>query len=163
MADSLEQMFNEKPGFFSKVTDPFTLQDLAVKGALQEFGPGEDVGGQGDAFRHLIASAILAKRQGPGYAKFVTNAHESQIPGIGSPAQAVEDREMDLHNNQLGIALATQAKDYPDLVRKARQHIDSGTAKTVYTRAQAPKQEYDPIDAAINKPIDLIRSMFSRK
>lgn len=163
MADSLEQMFNEKPGFFSKATDPFTLQDLAVKEAIAQYGHGEDVGGTGDAFRHLLASAILAKRQGPGYAKFITNAHESQIPVIGSLSQAPEDREMDLHNNQLGIALATQAKDYPDLVRKARQHIDSGTAKTVYTRAQPPTQAYDPIDAAINKPIDLIRSMFSRK
>jgi hypothetical protein len=163
MADSLEQMYNEKPGFFSKLTDPFTLQDLAVKQAVDEYGYGEDVGGKGDALRHLLASAILAKRQGPGYADFVTTAHESKIPGIGSPAQAPEDREMDLHNNYLGRQLATQATSYPDLVRKAKQHIDSGSAKTVYTRAKAPTQSYDVIDAAIEKPIDLIRNMFTPK
>jgi len=164
MADSLEQMFNEQPGFFSKLTDPFTLNKLVTEEARQRHGIGEDVGGTGDAYRHLLASAILAKRHGPGYAETIGNMHEWRVPFIGAGFNpAPEDTAMDLHNNSLGRQIAQESKSYKDVQRKVQANIDSGTAKTVYSRAQAPKQEYDPIDAAINKPIDLIRSMFSRK
>lgn len=168
MADSLPEMFNNQPGMFSKITDPFTLKDLAIDKAIDVYGRGEDVGGKGDALRHILASAILAKRQGPGYANLITGIHESQLPFVGSLSQAPEDREMDLHNNALGIKLAKEAKDYNDLMIKAKQHIDSGTAKTVYSRTPAPVA-YEPIDAGINavsnwmKPhYDRVRNLFSK-
>jgi hypothetical protein len=153
MADSLEQMYNEKPGFFSKITDPFSLEKLGSQAAIKEYGIGEDVGGKGDALRHLLASAVLAKRHSPGYSNFITGLHEAPIPVIGSLAQAPEDKEMDLHNNALGIQLAREAKDYPDLVRKAKANIDSGTAKLVYERA-TPTRGPDVIDNIINSGSD---------
>lgn len=156
MADTLEQMYNEKPGWFSKVTDPFSLEKLGAKAAIKEYGIGEDVGGKGDALRHLLASAVLAKRHSPWYSNLITGLHEAPIPVIGSLAQAPEDKEMDLHNNALGIQLAKEAKDYPDLVRKAKANIDSGTAKTVYERA-TPVHGPDPIDNLINSGSDKLK------
>lgn len=153
MADTLEQMYNEKPGFFSKVMDPFSLEKLGAQAAIKEYGIGEDVGGKGDALRHLLASAVLAKRHSPEYSSFITGLHEAPIPVIGSLAQAPEDKAMDLHNNALGIQLAKEAKDYPDLVRKAKANIDSGTAKTVYERA-TPTRGPDAIDNIINSGSD---------
>lgn len=136
MADSLEQMYNEKPGWFSKITDPFSLDRLVTQEARQLHGIGEDVGGKGDAYRHLLASAILTKRHGPWYAELIGNMHEWPVPGIGAGFNPhPQDTAMDLHNNALGRQIGNEAKNYADIKRKAQANIDSGTAKTVYEYA----------------------------
>lgn len=146
MADSLEQMYNEKPGWFSKLTDPWTLNKLVTQEARQTHGIGEDIGGTGDAYRHLLASAILTKRHGPDYAETIGNMHEWPVPWIGAGFNpAPEDTAMDLHNNALGRQLVKEAKSYKDVQRKAQANIDSGTAKTVYERVDrsVPAPDYN--------------------
>jgi hypothetical protein len=144
MADPLKDMFNQKPGMLSMATDPWSLKDYANDRAISEYGLGESAGGKADALRHILASAIMSKRHGDTYSTLIGNLHESPIPGIGAPAQAVEDRDMDMYNNELGRKLASSAKDYEDLVSKAKQAIDNGTAKLVYERAPtAQPNDYD--------------------
>ena len=146
MADTLEQLYNEKPGLFSKATDPFALKDLANDIAVSEYGLGESSGGKGDALRHLLASAIMAKRHGDTYAEVIGNLHESPLPWVGAPAQAPEDRDMDLKNNELGRKLAKSSTSYVDMVNQARRMIDNGSAQLVYDRAkptQAPDYNKD--------------------
>jgi hypothetical protein len=154
MAETLEELFNQKPGILSKATDPFQLQNLANDIAFSEYGLSESAGGKGDALRHILASAIMSKRHGDTYSELIGNLHESAIPWIGSPAQAVEDRDMDIYNNALGRKLATEASSYPDMVKKAKQMIDNGTARMVYDRAEVVPTKPDYIDQGINAVSD---------
>lgn len=166
MADSLEEMFNSpgSAGFFSKLTDPFTLNNITNDTAANMYQGNGMVGGQTDALRHILASAVLARRYGPGYAKTITDLHESRLPFLGSMTQKPEDQEMDLYNNQLGIQLGQQATDYNDLVRKAQEYIAKGKARTINRQqtVQQPVQQRDYVDEAINGGVDLIRRMFSK-
>lgn len=50
-----------------------------------------------DAFRHCFWSAVLARDIGYYWAKAFTDAHES------NPGQPPEEKEMDLHNNSVGL------------------------------------------------------------
>lgn len=146
MADSLEQMYNEKPGLFSKLTDPFSLEELVGQEAKQLHGIGEDVGGKGDAYRHLLASAILAKRHGPWYAELIGNMHEWPVPGIGAGFNPhPQDTAMDLHNNALGRQIAKESNSYADVKRKTQANIDSGTAQTIqeYKDRSVPAPDYN--------------------
>lgn len=59
--------------------------------------------GTGDAFRHCYASALLARKIGAHGAKEFTSAHEAYS---SNPAG---ERQMDLNNNKLGIAVALVA------------------------------------------------------
>ncbi|WCN09008.1 DUF6973 domain-containing protein [Marinomonas mediterranea] len=52
---------------------------------------------QSDAFRHCFWSALLAKELGEKNAKKFTSAHES------SPTNAINEKLMDLHNNDIGL------------------------------------------------------------
>ena len=165
MADTLEELYNQKPGMFSAITDPFELKNLANTMATSEYGPAESAGGKADALRHILASSIMAKRHGPGYSQFIGDLHESRIPFIGSFTQPVEDRNMDLYNNQLGRQL--QSNSYADMVNQAKRSIASGKAKTITSRPAPSQQGTDYIDAAINPVndwaqghIDTIKNLF---
>jgi hypothetical protein len=115
---------------WAMVSDPFTIQRDIAKQAVQEYGWKERVNGRGDAFRHLVGTALLAQKHGAPYAEFVTSLHENPyVPFVGAMGHPEEDRKMDLYNNQLGLELAAQAKDYGDLVRLAKEYIDQGKAK----------------------------------
>lgn len=52
-----------------------------------------------DAFRHCFWSAILSRDIGYYWAKLFTDAHETK------PDQPAEEKEMDLHNNSVGLKL----------------------------------------------------------
>jgi hypothetical protein len=52
-----------------------------------------------DAFRHCFWSAILSRDIGSWWAKAFTDAHETK------PGQPAEEKEMDLHNNAVGLEL----------------------------------------------------------
>ena len=52
---------------------------------------------QSDAFRHCFWSAMLARDIGYSDAKRFTSAHES------SPKNRLDEKRMDLHNNQVGL------------------------------------------------------------
>lgn len=54
-----------------------------------------------DAFRHCFWSATLARDIGTFWAKAFTDAHES------NPGQPPAEKEMDLHNNGVGLSIGT--------------------------------------------------------
>lgn len=64
--------------------------------------------GNGDAFRHCYASALLARDIGPANARTFTNAHEAYS------ANPPGERAMDLHNNAVGIRIGTHREGTSD-------------------------------------------------
>jgi hypothetical protein len=164
MADSLQDLYNSPTGMFSKVTDPFTIKDLANQYAQEIYGSSGSVGGKADALRHILGAAMLAKRQGQSYADTITGLHENPyLPFIGGIGQHPADKAMDEYNNRLGMELGSSALDYNDLVTKARQYVDIGKAKQVGKRESLPTQpSRDYVDEAINGGVDLIRRMFTK-
>ena len=62
-----------------------------------------------DAFRHIYWSYHLARNFGPSLAEDITNAHET-IPG-----NTEEERQMDYHNNEIGIALSSEKMSNDEL------------------------------------------------
>ena len=61
--------------------------------------------GKADAFRHCLWAALLIYQVGPEFTKKLTDAHEREGPI--KDHQARIDREMDLHNNRVGIRLGS--------------------------------------------------------
>lgn len=118
------------------LTDPFDVAEQAFKESDARYSKKGTTGGQNDAFRHILGTAVLAQRRGEPYAKFVTNLHESELlpGGLGARDHPKEQVDMDLYNNQLGLEIARQAKDYNDLIRLAQQYVNSGKARTVTPR-----------------------------
>ena len=116
------------------MSDNFTpyaiiMGDYADKEAQKRFPEGR-VGGNQDAFRHLVWQGMLQKKY-PSIAKFLGNLHETSIPFVGSPYQGKSEKEMDLYNNALGRKIADQAKSYEDIYRIAEEYVNKGRVKTV--------------------------------
>lgn len=80
---------------------------------------------RGDAMRHMLLQAQLAKRS-PLLAKTVGWAHENLSGPQGDAEEA-----MDMHNDELGRQIGLTAKDKADMVWQAMQAIESGKAKTL--------------------------------
>lgn len=95
--------------------------------ASQGFGAGPD--GRRDALRHLIGSALFARSYGNLPAWLAGEAMEfvSWIVGHNS----AEQREMDRHNNAIGRRIAQRAASEEEIVRLAREAIESGTARWI--------------------------------
>lgn len=73
--------------------------DFALAEAVRRFrGPGLH-NGEGDAFRHCLWSALMARDIGPENALIFSTAHEAYS------ANPPGEREMDLHNNSVGIGI----------------------------------------------------------
>ena len=89
-----------------------------------------EVGGEQDAFRHLVWQANL-QRNMPFAAKLIGDLHETRIPYIGNPLQGKSEREMDIYNNDLGRKIADQATSNEDVYRIAEEFVRGGRAKTV--------------------------------
>lgn len=104
--------------------------DYAIKEAKARFPDEGKVGGDQDAFRHLVWQANL-QREMPLVSKLIGNAHESRIPFIGSMGQGEAEREMDLYNNALGRKIADQATSYDDVNRIAEEYVKQKRVKTV--------------------------------
>jgi hypothetical protein len=162
MADELRDLWNQQPGLLSALNDPMTLKSPASWAAYNELGGAGESGGDTDALRHLLGAAALTKRQGSTYANAALNWHENpMIPTFlgGGYGQREEDRAMDLYNNQLGIEIGQKAKSYDEALALAKQAIKERKAKvanTNYNKAEVKQPAYDPIDAALDKPAQLV-------
>ncbi|MDE0152099.1 MAG: hypothetical protein OXK80_06380 [Bdellovibrionales bacterium] len=64
-----------------------------------------------DACRHFVWSALLYQKFGSKFTQKVLNAHESE------PRQPLEEKEMDLENNQLGLMVAKKLSEKNKLNR----------------------------------------------
>lgn len=83
--------------------------------------------GEGDAFRHCFASALLARDLGAQNSRTFTNAHEAYS------ANPPRERAMDLHNNGVGIRIGTHREGTSDsaISRLCKAAFDAGELMTV--------------------------------
>jgi hypothetical protein len=74
--------------------------------------------GPRDAYRHSLASAIVAWTLSPRFVEWTTAVMErdESIPG----------HRMDAHNNRVGIRVAARAADWATLRRSVRTAVDAG-------------------------------------
>jgi hypothetical protein len=140
MADSLKDLYNTDSSLLSVFSDPSKIKDLATMVADQELGGEHTSGGKTDALRHLLGAAALGKRQ-PALAETMLNWHENpnvfQFLGGGYGQRDVE-RQMDLHNNALGLEIAKKAKNYDEALHMAKQYVREGKVKLAPPEAPTP-------------------------
>ena len=80
-----------------------------------------------DSARHMLAAATLARKYGPDIAELAGQAHElvvSPVRFIGSKMGMMKespDYTQDIHNNRLGIELASKSKSQEELLALVRQ------------------------------------------
>lgn len=89
--------------------------------------------GPADAYRHIVGVAELRRRHGHATAFGIAQGneilgfHERRLErgprDIDGPA-----REMDEHNNEIGLEIGAAAHTYAEVVRRARAAIDSAVA-----------------------------------
>lgn len=82
--------------------------------------------GPADAYRHIIGAAELTRRYGESAARMMLKGHEVQ-GSLGT--QKTDEREMDEHNNEIGIAIGKQANSFQEIVELARYEIDWAVRK----------------------------------
>ena len=107
--------------------------DYAIDEAKARFPDDGKVGGNQDAFRHLVWQANL-QREMPLLAKFIGNAHESDyVPFYGAmgQGQGESEKQMDLYNNALGRKIADQATSMDDVYSIAEQMVRHNRARTI--------------------------------
>lgn len=107
--------------------------DYAIEEAKLRFPDDGKVGGNQDAFRHLVWQANL-QREMPLIAKLAGNIHESEyVPFIGAmgTGQGEAEKEMDLYNNALGRKIADQATSMDDVYSIAEQMVRHNRVRTV--------------------------------
>lgn len=75
--------------------------------------------GPADAYRHTLASAIVAYTSSPRAVDWVTRVMERD--GRGNPSRA-----MDAHNNRIGARLGAAAPDWTAMQRDVRAAVDHG-------------------------------------
>jgi hypothetical protein len=76
--------------------------------------------GPRDAYRHSLASALVAWTASPRCVEWVTAVMEGDDPGAS--------HRMDAHNNRVGIRLAARAADWSSLLQSVRAAVDGGVA-----------------------------------
>jgi hypothetical protein len=99
-----------------------SVRDAAIHEALQSPLPGE-INGPADAYRHIIGSAELRRRFGFAVAYATANANE--VFGTYVRGYSAASREMDDHNNAIGLQIGGTARTYEDVVRLARAAVDA--------------------------------------
>jgi len=107
--------------------------DYAIEEAKLRFPDDGKVGGNQDAFRHLVWQANL-QREMPLLAKFAGDVHESEyVPFIGAmgTGQGDSEKQMDLYNNALGRKIADQATSMDDVYNIAEQMVIKNKAMKV--------------------------------
>lgn len=97
------------PGFVLAVTYTTTLRSGLPGG---RHGPC-------DAYRHCLASAIVAFTLSPRVVEWVTAVMEGDDAGAS--------HRMDAHNNAVGLRLAASAADWSALLRAVRSAVERGS------------------------------------
>lgn len=111
----------------------------------QSYGIAEEHNARGDALRHIVWQALLAKSYNPEFAKGLGDWHELPLPrwmgaagipvpqwmgGAGSGPQKQES-SMDQYNNAIGRDIATKANSIEDIYKLAREAVDTGKAQYI--------------------------------
>jgi len=120
------------------------VPDYAEAKSLQAYPKQRGQDDQRDAYRHMLAAGILARKYGTGTAEILGRLHEFKT----SPLQALkmlvgagqmpQDYKYDMHNNQLGASLGTRVKDQAGLEQLLKAMADRSTAGIQQGRAALP-------------------------
>lgn len=79
--------------------------------------------GPADAYRHIVGTAELRRRFG--FATAYAIATGNEVLGTHASRHPPELRRMDDHNNAIGFSIGADAKNYEEVVRRARIAIDA--------------------------------------
>ena len=104
-------------------------EEVKFANAIPEFyfPKDEQLDGRGDAMRHMLLQAQIAKKLGRTPAEIASFIHENLLTGGQSDAE----QAMDVANDARGIDIGLRAKDKADMAYQALQAIKSGEAKTI--------------------------------
>jgi hypothetical protein len=109
-----------KPGYFD-------MKTVAEKPGNQLYGSEGTVLGASDAYRHLVGSALYARKFGETIAKGLGNYNEWKFSEQDRNLYK-EESDMDRFNNALGLEIAKKAKTEEDVYRLAREAIENNKA-----------------------------------
>ena len=122
----------------------FGISDYATAKSLQAYPKQGAHDTQQDAYRHMLAASLLARKYGTNTAEMLGKMHEFAF----SPLQALKtlvgagempyDYKYDVHNNQLGASLGTRVKDQAGLEQLLKAMADRSTAGIQPGRAALP-------------------------
>ncbi|MGE4217828.1 MAG: hypothetical protein AB7G39_00155 [Alphaproteobacteria bacterium] len=125
------------------------IKRAAEAAAVASQLPGQQ-SGPADAYRHLLGSAELTRRKGEYLARIILDLNE--IISLESR----EAKEMDYHNNAIGIEIGKTAKSWGEVIVRSRAAIDAASIDGKGDRPDAvrwlppdqwrknPKYEHDP-------------------
>jgi len=114
---------------------PSSIKDIANAAAgIAEgtYSSKEQWQGKGDALRHIVWQAMMAKKYGNTLANAAGQYHEL---GLGKrfkaadPNQSDAEKEQDLYNNTIGREIAAKATSIEDIYRLAKEAVEKGQAK----------------------------------
>ena len=118
---------------------PGSITDIAAAagGIAEGTYPGKEQWlGKGDAMRHLVWQALMAKKYGNTAANALGQWHELNLGEDLQPylhtadaEQMPEEKANDLFNNELGREIASKANTIEDIYKMAKDYIESGKAK----------------------------------
>jgi hypothetical protein len=107
---------------------------LARESTREKYNDPNNVGGEPDAFRHMLWSALLTYHTDKSFAKLFTNAHEYGYYTNLQTDKAYNETITDFHNNELGINIGDKRynPDYYDieLIRAVNKIIEERKHKT---------------------------------
>ena len=133
MADKDKKSFT--PVSVVKPKWPSSVKDIANASAGISEGTyplTEQWQGRGDAFRHIVWQAMMAKKYGHLPAYLAGEYHELPL-GKGwkaaDPDQSDLEREQDLYNNKLGREIASRSETIEDIYRLSKEAVDTGKAR----------------------------------
>jgi hypothetical protein len=137
-----EQIMDSRSSIRSYLPDYQRIYDISRDAAKQSGLPGEH-NGPADAFRHIVASGEAARR----YGEFIASGLGSLNEIVGDlNKQPAAERRMDDANNAIGIRIGIDARDFDEVLERARAAIDDamrhdGTG-TDGTAQWLPKSEW---------------------
>jgi RHS repeat-associated protein len=118
---------------------PSDIYNDALKDAQSKFPRSDLHNGSGDAYRHCLASCMMAGEDGNAVASFLGWANEKR--GDWTHNQERGEREMDDYNNAQGRQCAKSAKSTQDCQQSCMSAVTSGNLKT-YQSGSTPGYWY---------------------
>ena len=125
----------------------FLVPSYAEAKSLQAYPRQRGQDDQRDAYRHMLAAGILARKYGTGTAEMLGKLHEwgtsplAALKTLVGRGEMPRDYAYDLHNNRLGADIATRVEDQAGLERLLKAMADRSMVGMQAGRAALPPQK----------------------
>lgn len=122
----------------------FLVPSYAEAKSLQAYPMQRGQDDQRDAYRHMLAAGILARKYGTGTAEMLGKLHEwgtsplAALKSLVGMGQMPRDYAYDIHNNRLGADIGTRVEDQAGLERLLKAMADRSTVGIQSGRAAIP-------------------------